>query len=36
MSLDVLLVVLVLQVLTTRMREAFGDTDLDDLRELHD
>ncbi len=35
-SLDVLLVVLVLQVLKTRMREAFGATDLDELRELHD
>lgn len=35
-ALDVLLVVLVLQILTGRMREAFGDTDLDDLRELHD
>ncbi|QIZ37080.1 hypothetical protein [Saccharopolyspora sp. ASAGF58] len=35
-SLDVLFVVLVLQILTTRMREAFGDTDLDELRELHD
>jgi hydrogenase-4 component E len=35
-SLDVLLVVLVLQVLTTRMRAAFGGTDLDELRELHD
>jgi hydrogenase-4 component E len=35
-ALDVLLVVLVLQVLTGRMREAFGDTDLDELRELHD
>lgn len=35
-ALDVLLVVLVLQVLTERMREAFGDTDLDELRELHD
>ena len=35
-SLDVLLAVLVLQVLTSRMREAFGDTDLDELRELHD
>ncbi|TYB42182.1 hypothetical protein [Actinomadura chibensis] len=35
-SLDVLLAVLVLQVLTTRMRAAFGDTDLDDLRELRD
>lgn len=35
-SLDLLLAVLVLQVLTARMREAFGDTDLDELRELHD
>jgi hydrogenase-4 component E len=35
-ALDVLLVVLVLQVLTGRMREAFGDTDLDELRELRD
>ncbi|MCI2422428.1 hypothetical protein MOQ72_33870 [Saccharopolyspora sp. K220] len=35
-SLDVLFVVLVLQILTTRMREAFGDTDLDELRELRD
>jgi hydrogenase-4 component E len=35
-SLDVLLAVLVLQVLTTRMRETFGDTDLDELRELSD
>lgn len=35
-SLDVLLAVLVLQVLTTRMRAAFGGTDLDDLRELRD
>ncbi|MGE3286596.1 MAG: hypothetical protein AB7J32_10905 [Pseudonocardia sp.] len=35
-SLDVLLAVLVLQTLTTRMREAYGDTDLDELRELHD
>ncbi|MFC3572597.1 hypothetical protein ACFOZ0_04730 [Streptomyces yaanensis] len=35
-SFDVLLAVLVLQVLTTRMREAFGTTDIDDLRELHD
>jgi hydrogenase-4 component E len=32
----VLLAVLVLQVLTTRMRAAFGSTDLDELRELHD
>ena len=36
MALDVLLVVLVLQVLTGRMRETFGDTDLDELRELRD
>lgn len=35
-SLDVLLVVLVLQVLTVRMRAAFGDTDLDELRGLSD
>jgi hydrogenase-4 component E len=35
-SLDVLLAVLVLQILSTRMRETFGDTDLDELRELHD
>lgn len=35
-SFDVLLAVLVLQLLTVRMREAFGSTDLDDLRELHD
>ncbi|WP_327109237.1 hypothetical protein [Nonomuraea glycinis] len=35
-SLDVLLAVLVLQVLTMRMRAAFGGTDLDELRELHD
>ena len=35
-SLDVLLAVLVLQVLTTQMRAAFGSTDVDELRELHD
>jgi hydrogenase-4 component E len=35
-ALDVLLVVLVLQILTGRMRETFGGTDLDELRELHD
>lgn len=35
-AMDVLLVVLVLQVLAGRMRESFGDTDLDELRELHD
>jgi hydrogenase-4 component E len=26
----------VLQLLTVRVREAFGTTDIDDLRELHD
>ena len=35
-SLDLLLVVLVLQVLTARMRLEFGHSDLDALRELHD
>ncbi|TCK27837.1 hypothetical protein [Pseudonocardia endophytica] len=35
-SLDLLLAVLVLGVLTGRIRTAFGDTDLDELRELHD
>ena len=35
-SLDLLLAVLVLLVLTTRMRAAFGGTDLDDLTELND
>jgi hydrogenase-4 component E len=35
-SFDLLLAVLVLQILTTRVREAFGTTDIDDLRELHD
>lgn len=35
-SLDVLLVVLILQVLTSRMHEEFGGTDLDDLTELRD
>ena len=35
-SLDVLLAVVVLRVLAGRMRDAFGDTDLDDLRELRD
>ncbi|WAL64574.1 hypothetical protein ORV05_26945 [Amycolatopsis cynarae] len=35
-SLDLLLIVLVLQLLATRMRETFGGTDLDELRELHD
>lgn len=35
-SLDVLFAVLVLGVLTSRIRQAFGATDLDQLRELHD
>lgn len=35
-SMDLLLVVLVLQVLTARLRAAFGDTDIDDLRQLKD
>jgi hydrogenase-4 component E len=35
-SFDLLLAVLVLQILTTRMRAAFGGTDIDDLRELRD
>lgn len=35
-SLDVLLAVLVLQVLTTRLRQTWGQVDLDALRELHD
>jgi hydrogenase-4 component E len=35
-SLDLLLAVLILQVLTTRIRRTFGDTDLDSLKELHD
>ncbi|TVT34730.1 hypothetical protein FNH05_26480 [Amycolatopsis rhizosphaerae] len=35
-SLDLLLIALVLQLLATRMRETFGGTDLDELRELHD
>jgi hydrogenase-4 component E len=35
-SFDLLLVVLVLQVLTTRLQATFGTTDLDELRELHD
>lgn len=35
-SMDLLLVVLVLQVLTTRLRTAFGDTDIGELRELRD
>lgn len=35
-TLDVLLVVLILRVLTGRMQFAFGATDLDDLTELRD
>jgi hydrogenase-4 component E len=35
-AFDLLLAVLVLQLLTLRIRTAFGDTDIDDLRELHD
>jgi hydrogenase-4 component E len=35
-SLDVLLVVLILQVLNGRMQLAHGVTDLDELTELHD
>jgi hydrogenase-4 component E len=35
-SLDVLLVVLILQVLTSRIRSEYGDADLDDLTELRD
>lgn len=35
-SLDVFLVVLVLQVLTARMRLTFGNADLDELTELRD
>jgi hydrogenase-4 component E len=35
-SLDVLLVVLILYVVTNRMTSQFGVIDLDDLRELHD
>lgn len=35
-SLDVLFAILILGVLTGQLRQAFGDTDLDQLRELHD
>ncbi|HZK58870.1 MAG TPA: hypothetical protein VFC59_03260 [Cryobacterium sp.] len=35
-SLDVLLVVVILYVFAGRMRNKFGNTDIDQLRELHD
>ena len=35
-SLDVLLVVLILHILTSRIRTEFGAADLDDLTELRD
>ena len=35
-TLDVLLVVLILRVLTARMYQAMGGIDLDGLKELHD
>ena len=35
-SIDILLAVLILQVLTGRMRIKFGDTDIDQLRQLRD
>lgn len=35
-SADLALAVLVLQILTSRLHAAFGHTDLDELRELHD
>ncbi|MBF4766245.1 hypothetical protein ISU10_00505 [Nocardioides agariphilus] len=35
-SLDVLLVVLILRVLTSRIRTEYGDADLDDMTELRD
>lgn len=35
-SMDLLLVILILQVLTARLRSTFGVTDLDELRELRD
>ena len=35
-SFDLLLAVLVLRVLTVRMRAVFGGSDLDEMRELHD
>ncbi|GAA1382585.1 hypothetical protein [Catellatospora chokoriensis] len=35
-SADLALAVLVLQILTNRLHDTFGPTDLDELRELHD
>jgi hydrogenase-4 component E len=35
-SFDILLVIVVLQMLAARLQTAFGSTDLDGLRELHD
>ena len=35
-SLDVLLVVVVLQVLVVNIRHVLGDSELDQLKELHD
>jgi hydrogenase-4 component E len=35
-SADLVLAVLVLQILTSRLHQTFGPTDLDELRELHD
>ncbi|HEX7589598.1 MAG TPA: hypothetical protein VF362_01310, partial [Demequinaceae bacterium] len=35
-SLDILFAMIVLGVLTDRMRQSFGDTDLNQLRELRD
>jgi len=35
-SLDLLMLVLLLQVLTARLRTTFGHTELDELKELHD
>ena len=35
-SFDLLLVIVVLQLLAARLQTAFGSTDLDELRELHD
>jgi hydrogenase-4 component E len=35
-SFDLLLIIVVLRMLATRIQTAFGSTDLDELRELHD